>query len=124
MARIQGDLKERTIAFAERVLNIADGFPNNNKGWVVGRQFIRCGTSVGANVHEADHALSDADFSFKCSTARKEASEVSYWLELCRRTNLLKSDDLVPLANEANEIMRILSSIVMRTEAHRARRQH
>jgi four helix bundle protein len=116
MARIHGDLKERTLRFAESILNMTDQLPNSNKGWVVGRQLIRCGTSVGANLHEADQAISDADFSFKCGIARKEASETQYWLELCRRTGMLSGNRLTHTAKEADEIMRILASMVKRTE--------
>ena len=116
MARIQGDLKERTARFAAAIVNLSDDLPNNNKGWVLGRQLIRSGTSIGANVYEAEHALSDADFAYKCSVARKESSETFYWLDLCRRCGLLAADKATKLAAEADELMRILSAIVKRTE--------
>ena len=75
MARIRGDLLGRTFEFAKSMLTIVDSLPNNNKGWEIGRQMIRCGTSVGANLREADNAQTDADFIYKCSISRKEASE-------------------------------------------------
>ncbi len=116
MARIQGDLKERTACFAEAIVNVSDDLPNNNKGWVLGRQLIRAGTSIGSNVYEAEHARSDADFAYRCSVARKESSETFYWLDLCRRCGLLEADKANRLAAEADELMRILSAIVKRTE--------
>ncbi len=120
MGRIQGDLKERTLRFAKAILDVADHLPQKNQGWVVGRQLIRSGTSIGANVHEADHALTEADFAHKCSIARKEASETLYWLELCERAGLIPRDRIGHLAQEADEILRILSTIVKRTQQHMA----
>ncbi len=118
MGRIQGDLKERTFEFAVQVLALVDGLPRSTKGWVVGRQLVRSGTAIGANVREADHAHTDADFAYKCSVARKEASETEYWLELCNRSAMVKSDRVHPLAVEAGELMRILATIVKRTQDH------
>ena len=118
MGRIQGDLKERTFEFAVAVINLADQLPNRTKGWEVGRQVIRSGTSVGANVREADSAYTDADFAHRCNVARKEAAETHYWLELCRRTGMLKGDDLEQTTREADELMRILSAIVKATRQH------
>ena len=116
MARIQGDLLDRTFRLAQTVLSIVDQLPNNAKGWEVGRQLIRSGASVGANVREADNALTDADFAYKCSIARKEASETHYWLELCQTTSLLGGRGLEHLLKETDEITRILSSIVHKTQ--------
>ena len=118
MSRIQGDLKERTLEFAVAILKLADQFPDGPKGWVIGKQVIRSGTSVGANVREADNALTDAEFAHKCSIARKEAGEAHYWLQLCQRTGLLEGADLAVAAGEADELTRILSSIVKATQRH------
>ncbi len=123
MGRIQGDLKERTLRFSEAILGITDQLPNGVKGWEIGRQLIRCGTSIGANVHEADHAMTEADSAHKCSISRKEASETCYWLELCRRTGLVAGDQADHLAREVDELIRILSSIVKRTQDHMAGRK-
>jgi four helix bundle protein len=118
MSRIQGDLKERTFEFAVAILSLADQFPNVAKGWVIGKQVIRCATSIGANVREADNALTDAEFAQKCSIARKEAGETHYWLQLCQRTGLLEGADPSGTAREADELARILSSIVKGTQRH------
>jgi len=116
MGRIQGDLLDRSFEFAVSIMSLVDELPDNNKGWVITRQIVRSGTSVGANIHEADHALTSADFAHKCSIARKEASEVCYWLKLCRRTNLLNGKRLESVINEADELIRILSSVVKNTQ--------
>ena len=99
--RIKGDLPERSFEFALAVLDAVDELPEGTKGWVVGKQLARSGTSIGANVREAAEALTDSDFAHKCSIARKEASETEYWLMLCERTGLLRSEISEPLAREA-----------------------
>ena len=118
MARLRGDLLGRTFEFAKSVLVIVDSLPNNNKGWEIGRQMIRCGTSVGANLREADNAHTAADFVYKCSIARKEASETHYWLQLCDATALLNGELLEDLTKEADEIVRILSSVVRKSQQY------
>ena len=116
MARINGDLKERTFEFAAQILSLIDGLPKGPKGWELSRQLIRSGTSVGANIREADQAHTDREFANKCSIARKEASETHYWLELCERARLLQGDRLRESIQEANELMRILGAIVKKTQ--------
>ncbi len=118
MSRIQGDLTERTFRFACQVLDLIDELPHNVKGWEIGRQLVRSGTSVGSNVHEADNAFSDADFAHKCSIARKEATETCFWLRLSRECRLILPEHAEPLQVESAELVRILSTIVMRTEAN------
>ncbi len=121
MARIQGDLKDRSFKIGLAVLELADQLPNNVKGWVLGKQLIRAGTSVGANVREADNAHTDADFAYKCSLARKEAGETHYWLELCIAAGLLNGEAAERALGQADELARITSAIVRRTQSHIAR---
>jgi four helix bundle protein len=116
MARIQGDLKVRTFRFAQAVLDVFDCLPNNTKGWELGKQLIRSGTGVGSNVREADNAHTDAEFAHKCSIARKEAGETAYWLELCTAAGLLPNDRTEVQIQEADELTRILSAIVIGTQ--------
>ena len=123
MGRIQGDLPHRTFEFAVTILKLTDRLPNVAKGWEIGRQLIRCGTSVGANARETDNALTDAEFPHRCSIARKEAGETHYWLELCRRTELLHGQQLQAATGEADELVRILSSVVKATQQHIAERK-
>ncbi len=84
---------------------------------------IRSGTSIGANVREADTAFSDADFAYKCNIARKEACETHFWLQLCARCSLLKGDRLASATQEADELVRILSTIVKATQTQMRTRQ-
>jgi len=121
VARIQGDLKDRSFKLALTVLQLADQLPNNVKGWVLGKQLIRAGTSIGANVREADNAHTDADFAYKCSLARKEAGETHYWLELCIAAGLLTGAATEEAIQEADQLARITSAIVRTTQDHIAR---
>jgi four helix bundle protein len=118
MTRIQGDLKVRTFEFAVLIMNLARELPDDRRGWEIGRQLIRSGTSIGANIREADNAITDADFAHRCSTARKEAGETHYWLQLCERTGMLTGEKLRDATREADELARILSSVVKGTQQH------
>jgi four helix bundle protein len=76
MARILGDLKERTVAFGTNVLQAVRALPNDPGGWTVSKQVLPAATSVGANVWEAGVAQTDSDFAHTISIARKEACAV------------------------------------------------
>ena len=85
---------------------------------ILAKQLIRSGTSIGANMEEADGASSKNDFINKVTIARKEARETVYWLQLIKKAelvhhkdNLLQLDDLI---NEAGEIKRVLSAIIIK----------
>jgi|GEM_PF-1572229 len=120
MGRIQGDLLSRSFRLTKSVIEVSELFPNKPAGWVVAKQLLilRSGTSVGANLREADHAISDAEFAHRCSIARKEASEAGYWLELSCKTNLLDTEASDPILNETIELTRILTSVVIKTQRH------
>lgn len=116
MGRIYGDLLDRTFEFAVQILELAPELPNEPRGWVVGKQVIRSGTSVGSNVREADHALTTAEFAHKCNLSRKEAAETKYWLDLCARSGLLRPDRIAALSNEAEELVKVLGAIVKKCQ--------
>lgn len=110
-----GDLKERTLVFAQRILEGLTQFPNDARGWILSKQLGGCGTSIGANVWEADRAQTDADFVYKISIARKEASESEFWLILADRTKLLPQEYCGPMLQETAELASILGTIAIRT---------
>lgn len=114
--RFHGDLPDRCYRFALAVIRLFDEIPSDPRGWVLGRQLLRSGTSIGANVYEASQALTDAEFAQRCSIARKEACEAGYWIGLCIDAGLLRSDAAAPVRAEAYEIMRILSAIVRKCQ--------
>jgi four helix bundle protein len=117
MARIKGDLGKRTYDYGQLVLRISDDLPSSMKGWVIGKQLIRSGTSVGACIREADNALTDAEFANKCSIARKECAESNYWLDLSRGAGLLQGPMVDRAIHESDEITRILATVTLKTQA-------
>lgn len=115
MGRSVGNLKERTLRFGVAALAAVEELLNEARGWIVGKQFARAATSIGANVWEADAAFTDSDFAHKISIARKEASETHYWLELARCTGLLSAETCAPLVDE---LVKVLGTIVRKTQEH------
>jgi len=116
LGRIQGDLLDRSFRFAREILALVDFLPPGNKGWEIGRQLIRSGTSVGANLREADHAQTDAEFARCCSIARREASEALYWIELCVAARMIAVEKASTLMQECRELTGILVTIVRKTQ--------
>ena len=99
------ELRDRTKAFALRVIKLVDALPNTPGGRVIRNQLLRCGTSVGANYRAAKRAKSTADFISKMGTIEEETDESMYWMELIMETELLKEDLISDLYQEADEIL-------------------
>ena len=111
------NIAERTFEFAVSVVQFCKVLDSKSGiNWVLGRQLLRSGTSVGANLQEAQAAQSSADFISKCSIALKEAREAIYWLRLLEATGQSKGENVKLLAKEADEIARILGAIIVRTK--------
>lgn len=105
-------LDERTYKFALRILKLVDALPRTNKGEILGRQVLRSGTSIGANIEEAHAGSSKRDFANKMSIALKEARETHFWLRLIRDDGLIPANQISALAQEALEIKLILGKTV------------
>ena len=113
-------IRARSFDFAVNVVRFCqklDAKPG--VGRILGRQLLRSGTSVGANVEEAQAAQSTADFINKCSISLKEARETNYWLRLLEASGQYTSNDLRLLVRESDELARILGSIIVRTKNRR-----
>ena len=80
---------------------------------MVSKQLLKSGTSVGANVREAEHAESSKDFIHKLAIAQKEANETLYWLELLRETEYLSETKFTGIYQEATEVKKIITSIII-----------
>jgi len=115
VGRIKGDLLERTFDFAIAVIELSDLLPQSTEGWVLGKQLLRSGTSVGANIHEADAARTTREFVSICNIAQRECAEATYWLRLCRRAELLSGDHVERAIDEAGELRRIICSICLKS---------
>lgn len=99
----------KTFDFALRIIEFTEVLEAGRK-YVMANQVLKSGTSIGANVKEAQNAESKADFIHKMKIAAKEADETQYWLMLCNRSRTYPSAD--DLLTDATEIMRILSKII------------
>jgi four helix bundle protein len=109
----QVDILERCIQYSLQIIKFFREIEKDNVGRLLGNQLLRSGTSIGANVHEAQGGQSKADFIAKISIAQKEACESSYWLRILLETKLGQSADIRNLRQETDELIRILSSILI-----------
>jgi len=111
------ELCARTFQFALCILNLC-GNLNHRPGvnWVLSKQLLRSGTSIGANVEEGQAAQSRADFISKYSLARKETRETRYWLRLIQASGLSSHPDIPQLINETDQLLKILTTIIKNTQ--------
>ena len=86
-------LKQKSKEFAIKIIRLYQNLTNDKKEFVMSRQILKSGTSIGANIKEANEAQSKADFISKMSIALKEASETEYWLELLNETDYMDKMD-------------------------------
>lgn len=107
---------KKSFEFAVRIINFYKKFSHENKEYVLSRQILRSGTSIGANVREALNAQSKMDFIHKLSIAQKECDETIYWLELLKETEYISDEIYHDLKNPAVEILKIIRSIIITTK--------
>jgi len=105
------ELEKRTKKFALKVIKFVAKLPKNKITDVLGYQFLKCGTSIGANYREANRAQSRQDFIHKITIVEKEASETQYWLELFDALQMGNPESLTWLLTESGELLAILTSI-------------
>jgi four helix bundle protein len=103
---------ERSFDFAVDIVRLSDRFPSTVAAWVIGKQVVRSGTSIGANVEEAQAAYTKDDFAYKMNIALKESRETHYWLRLTKATGLINPELMDDLIGETEEIKKILGAIV------------
>ena len=101
----------KSKAFAIRIINLYKYLKDEKSEYVLSKQVLRSGTSIGANVKEAIRAQSKADFNTKMHIAMKEASETEYWLELLEQTNYITKSQAESILNDCVEIIKILIAI-------------
>ena len=114
------DLKDRTKNFAKRIMKLYAALPNTTEAQVIGRQFLRSGTSVGAQYRECQFAKSDPDFISKIEGSLQELEETSYWLELLDEMQLFSSERLEPIQKETKELIAIFVTIAKKVKAKRS----
>ena len=102
---------ERSMDFAVRIVNLRKYLTKEHNEHVMSKQLLRCGTSIGANIAEAQRGQSKADFVAKMSIALKEANETEYWLKLLYRTQYLSKEQYESINKDIQELLGILVSI-------------
>jgi four helix bundle protein len=112
----QYDLEERTLNFGKRIVRMTKALPKNTANFEFTSQIIRSGCSVGANYIEANEALGKKDFLMRMRISRKESKETIFWLNLIIENNLTLENRIKPLFQEATELLKILSSIIEKSQ--------
>ena len=112
-------VKEKSMSFAVRIVNLYKFLAQEQKEFVLSKQLLRSGTSIGANVREAEQAQSRADFICKLNIALKEANETEYWLELLFKTNYINQSQFESINNDCVELNKILISILKTTKINK-----
>lgn len=105
-------LKEKSYKFAVRIVKLFKFIQSEKKEYILSKQLIRSGTSIGALVREAEFAESKADFIHKLAVAQKECNETIYWLELLRETEYLAQNEFDSINEDAIEIIKIITSSI------------
>ena len=109
-------LQEKSFAFAVRIVNLYKFLCEEQKEYVLSKQILRSGTSIGANIEEGIAGQSDKDFLSKLSISYKEARETAYWIKLFFYTDYLTKEQADSLICDAEELCKILSKIVITTK--------
>lgn len=111
-------IKTISFEFAVRIVKLSQYLREQKKEFVLNKQLIRSGTSVGAMVREAEHAESKSDFKHKMSIAQKEINETIYWLELLKDTDYITDEQFESIMNDAIKIIKLITSIIKTTKAN------
>ena len=104
-------IENKSFDFAVRIVNLHKHLSAEKKEFVLSKQLLRSGTSIGANISEAVRGQSKADFLAKMSIALKEANESHYWIRLLYKTDFLTEQEFNSIENDVVELIKILSSI-------------
>ena len=110
---------QKAYSFAIRIVKAYQYLCESRREFVLSKQMLRSGTSIGANIAEANGAISEADFSCKISVADKECLETKYWLSLLKDTDYLNDKTFTSMYQDADEIAKILFSILKKTRINK-----
>lgn len=116
MSQINKDIRERSFEFALTTVKTCKYLKEKHKEFILTKQLLRSSTSVGANIREAKNAESKADFVHKLSISQKECDESLYWIELLMEYIEEEKTILLPLHDEAGQLLRIIKTINIRTK--------
>ena len=105
-------ITEKSFQFAVRIVKLCKHLRSSKKEYTLSKQLLRSGTSIGANIAEAQQAQSKADFIAKLSIALKEATETKYWIRLLHATDFLTEHEFQSIFSDCTELEKILVSIL------------
>ncbi|MCJ8165198.1 four helix bundle protein [Pontibacter sp. E15-1] len=109
-------IAEKSYAFAVRIVRMYQHLSADKKEFILSKQVLRSGTSIGANVQEATGGQSTSDFIHKLSIARKEARETAYWLQLLHDTGYLEAKQFESTHADCQGLIKILNSIILTSQ--------
>ena len=112
---MQDTVEQKSFLFAVRIVKLCEYLRKTKKEYTLSKQLLRAGTSIGANVAEAQQAQSRADFSSKINIALKEAVEANYWLRLLDATDILSHREFQSIITDCRELEKMLTAIVKTT---------
>ena len=112
------EIRARSFAYALRAVKLYQHLQKqrDGAGWILDKQYLRCATSIGANIEEAQGSESRADFVHKLGIAQKEVRECLFWLRLLDETHIVPNAKLKPLMRETEELVAVITSIVINTK--------
>lgn len=105
-------LRDKSKAFALRIIKMYNYLCEEKKEYILSKQALRSGTSIGANIVEAFYAQSEADFIAKLYISRKEAGETIYWIDLLKESNYLSEDVAASISSDCDELLKLLTSSI------------
>ena len=105
-------VKDKSFEFSVRIVNLYKHLTTTKQEYVMSKQLLRSGTSIGANICEAEQAQSSLDFISKLSISLKEACESDYWLRLLHRTGFLNDSEYSSIVTDCRELTKLLTSII------------
>ncbi|GHT50244.1 hypothetical protein AGMMS49982_05220 [Bacteroidia bacterium] len=106
-------VKAKSFNFAIRIVKLYKILCEDRREYVLSKQLLRSGTSIGANIREALNAESNADFIHKCAISQKECDETLYWLELLKGTDYLNEMEFTSMNEDATALLKIIKSIIL-----------
>ena len=113
------NIRVRSLQYALRAIKLYQYLQKQKggAGWIIGKQYLRCATSIGANIEEAQAGESRGDFIHKLGIARKETRESLYWLNVLEQSELVSSGRIAPLMKETTELLNVITTIILKTKS-------
>lgn len=112
-----GTVKHKSLEFAKRIVKMYKYLSEEKKEYVLSKQLLKSGTSIGANIAEANCGISKKDFLAKMYIAFKECAETQYWLELLFSCKFITQNEYISIKNDCDELIKMLSSITKTTNS-------